>query len=132
MQDRLSGLVPEVRDILTHLAVRDDNLGTAVNTLQKRLDRYGLANFTLAIGLAILANSPHPNSIRVLCERIRHQRGQSDAPQTPLVTDPRLRAIQARPHSLTTFDRLGAAQPTNSRTCGLNWCPRATACARRC
>lgn len=110
VQDRLIGLVPEVRDILTHLAVRGDNLGSAVNTLQRLLDRYGLADFTLAIAQAILANSPHPNSIRVLCERIRHQRGQWDAPQTPLVSDPRLRAIHVRPHSLTTYDRLGAAQ----------------------
>lgn len=86
-----------------------------MNTLQRLLDRYGLADFTLAIAQAILANSPHPNSIRVLCERIRHQRGQWDAPQTPLVADPRLRAIHVRPHSLTTYDRLGAAQPPHNK-----------------
>ena len=111
VQDQLIGLVPEVRDILTHLSTRGDNMGTAVQQLQRLLNRYGLRDFTLAIAQAILANSPHPNSIRVLCERIRNQRGLPDAPQMPLVTDPKLLAIHVKPHNLNNYDRLAGVQP---------------------
>ena len=111
MQDQLIGLVPEVRDIQTQLSTRGDNMGTAVQQLQRLLNRYGLRDFTLAIAQAILANSPHPNSIRVLCERIRNQRGLPDAPQMPLVTDPKLLAIHVKPHNLNNYDRLAGVQP---------------------
>ena len=110
-QDRLIAVVPQTSEILTQLSVRGDGMRSGAAYLQKLLDRYGLADFTEAVALAVAAKTPHPNNIRLLCERIRHRRGLGDVPTAPLVTAPHLLALQVKPHNLNTYDRLGAAQP---------------------
>ena len=110
-QDRLISVVPQTSEILTQLSLRGDGMRSGATYLQKLLDRYGLADFTEAVALAVAAKTPHPNNIRLLCERIRHRRGLGDAPTAPLVTAPHLLVLQVKPHNLNTYDRLGAAQP---------------------
>lgn len=89
-QDLLIEAVPQVREILTQLAARGDRLGSAVSTLQRLMDRYGLLDFAEAVSLAVAANTPHPNNIRLLVERVRHRRGLPPPLLQPLVTAPNL------------------------------------------
>jgi transposase len=110
-QDRLIEAVPQVRELLTLLAVRGDALGSAVGYLVKLHDRYGPADFAQAIAQALAANTPHPNNVRLLLERIRHQRGLPEPIVVPLVTAPHLQGLHVRPHELHTYDRLGAVTP---------------------
>lgn len=107
-QDRLIEAVPQVRDILSRLAARGDSPANAVRYLVKLLDRYGLGDFAEAIALALVANTPHPNNIRLLLERIRHRRGLPPPPAVPLVTAPQLLGLHVRPHDLNNYDRLAA------------------------
>ncbi|TSA39551.1 IS21 family transposase [bacterium] len=105
-QDRLIEAVPQTRELLVLLAGRGDGLGRAVSQMMRLLERYGMADFTEAVALAHAANTPHPNNLRLLLEKIRHRRGLPEPMLAPVVTHPRLRDLHVRPHALTDYDRL--------------------------
>ena len=107
-QDRLIAAVPQVHDILVQLGQRGQSMGTAVQHMVKLFDGYGVEDFTEAVALAVTAGTPHPNNIRLLCERLRNRRGLPEPLSVPVVTAPHLRGLHVRPHSLHTYDRLTA------------------------
>ena len=109
-QDRLIEAVPQTRELLVLLAGRGDGLGRAVSQMMRLLERYGMADFTEAVALAHAANTPHPNNLRLLLEKIRHRRGLPEPMLAPVVTHPRLRDLHVRPHALTDYDRLLAGK----------------------
>jgi transposase len=103
-QDRLIAAVPQSRDLLALLAMRGDGLGHAVSHLSRLLERFGIVDFTEAVQLALAANTPHPNNVRLLLEKIRHRRGLPPPVLAPVVTRPHLRDLHVRPHALTDYD----------------------------
>ncbi len=109
-QDRLIAAVPQVHDILVQLGKRGQSMGTAVQHLVKLFDSYGVEDFTQAVSQALTAGTPHPNNIRLLCERLRNRRGLPEPLSVPVVTAPHLRGLHVRPHSLHTYDRLSAVR----------------------
>ena len=109
-QDRLIAAVPQVHDILVQLGKRGQSMGTAVQHLVKLFDSYGVEDFTQAVSQALTAGTPHPNNIRLLCERLRNRRGLPEPLSVPVVTAPHLRGLHVRPHSVHTYDRLSAVR----------------------
>ena len=109
-QDRLIEAVPQTRDLMVLLATRGDGPWRAASQLSRLLERYGVADFQEAVDLALTANTPHPNNIRLLLEKIRHRKGLAEPVLTPVVTHASLRGLHVRPHALATYDRLLAGK----------------------
>lgn len=91
------------------LAGRGDGLGGAVSQTMRLAERHRLTDFAEAVALAHAANTPHPNNLRLLLEKIRHRRGLPEPMLAPVVTHPRLRNLHVRPHAPTDHDRPNAA-----------------------
>lgn len=106
--DRLSAVCPSSRAILAELASQDENLGSATRQLVRLLETYGADRLERAMKTALLRESVHPQSIRYLLEREREEEGKP--PLLPLdLRNPRLREIVVKPHELSSYDVLGAA-----------------------
>ncbi len=63
-QDRLIKAIPRCRELLDEAALRGDNLGSITSTLLRLLDRYGVAELTIAVDEALKKGVPHPNAVR--------------------------------------------------------------------
>lgn len=104
--DRLRQVVPQSEILMTRLAERGANLGSATSSLLRLLDRYGAENLELAISEAIANNSPHPNSVSHILDRNTRVRGEAPPVSIPISDDPRVRNLTVRPHNLKNYDNL--------------------------
>lgn len=103
-QDRLLRSVPIAQQLLTALAKRQHHLATAVDHLLRLLDAHGRDELTLAVAEALAAGSPHPETVRLVLDRRRAQRGQAPPLPVELPDDPRLRDLVVVPHPLADYD----------------------------
>lgn len=103
-QDRLLRTVPAAQTLLVALAKRQRHLATAVDRLLRLLDEHGRDELTLAIDEALLAGSPHPETVRLVLDRRRAQRGQPPPLRVELPDDPRVRDLVVTPHPLADYD----------------------------
>ena len=114
--DRLAEHVPNSVELLGRVALRGDNLGSAVSALTRMLRTHGAAALEAAIAQALMAERPHPNSVRTFLERTE------DSPRIPveLPNDPRVRELTVKPHPLTAYDSLvdtSGAQTKEPKPC---------------
>lgn len=103
-QDRLLRAVPAAQQLLVALAKRQRHLATAVDHLLRLLDEHGRDELTLAVAEALAAGSPHPETVRLVLDRRRAQRGQPPPLPVDLPDDPRLRDLVVIPHPLADYD----------------------------
>jgi hypothetical protein len=104
-QDRLLRAIPRAEALLTELAKRQQHLATAVERLLRLLDEHGAQELDTAIAEALEADSPHPETVRLVLDRKRHARGQPPPVPIALPEDPRVRNLVVKPHSLEDYDR---------------------------
>ncbi len=103
-QDRLLRTVPAAQALLVALAKRQHHLATAVAALLRLLDEHGRDELTVAITEALAAGSPHPDTVRLVLDRRRTERGQPPPLPVALPDDPRVRDLVVNPHSLADYD----------------------------
>jgi transposase len=103
-QDRLLRAVPDAQPLLVALAKRQHHLATAITALLRLLDEHGRDELTVAITEALVAGSPHPDTVRLVLDRRRAQRGQPPPLPVALPDDPRVRDLVVNPHPLADYD----------------------------
>jgi hypothetical protein len=103
---RLAAAAPASRALLTALAQRGGNLGTATARLLRLLDEFGAAHLQQAILDALDQDIPHHHAVRQILERQRRVAGLSPAVPVQLPNDPRVRELVVQPHTLESYDAL--------------------------
>jgi transposase len=103
-QDRLLRAVPRAQDLLSALGQRQRHLATAVERLLRLLDEYGREELVLAVAEALAAGSPHPETVRLVLDRRRHERRQAPPLPVALPDDARVRDLVVVPHDLADYD----------------------------
>ena len=103
-QERLLRAVPQVEQLLTALGQRQRHLATAVRRLLRLLDEHGRDELGAAVAEALAAGSPHPDTVRLVLDRRRHQRRQPPPLPVALPDDPRVRDLVVIPHPLADYD----------------------------
>jgi len=106
--DRLAAAAPASRELLTALAQRGVNLGSATTRLLRLLDEFGAARLERAIREAIEKDLPDPHAVRHILEQQRRAEGRRPALPVELPDDPRVRDLTIRPHTLESYDTLAA------------------------
>jgi hypothetical protein len=104
--DRLAAAAPASRELLTCLAQRGANLGSATVRLLRLLEEFGAARLEQAIREALEKDIPHHHAVRQILERQRRAQGRSPALPVELPNDPRVRDLTVRPHTLESYDTL--------------------------
>jgi transposase len=104
--DRLAAAAPASRELLTRLAQRGANLGSATLRLLRLLEEFGAARLQPAIREALDRDIPHPHAVRQILESQRRAEGRSPALPVELPDDPRVRDLTVRPHALESYDAL--------------------------
>jgi len=107
--DRLAQAAPSSQTLLIRAAERGDNLGAITALLIRLLDQYGAGELEAAIRDALDRDVPHPNAVRLVIERRRHDRQQAPPIAPPLPAHLRARDTVVRPHPLETYDQLTQA-----------------------
>jgi hypothetical protein len=68
------------------------------------LDEYGPEELRLAVAEALVAGSPHPETVRLVLDRRRRDRRQAPPLPVALPDDPRVRDLVVVPHDLADYD----------------------------
>lgn len=105
-QDRLIKTIPQCQDLLNEAALRGDNLGSITSTLLRLLDRYGQAELTLAVSVAMQKGVPHPNAVRQALQKRRDEQQLPPPIPVSLPKDKRLRHLHVKMHDLSRYDGL--------------------------
>lgn len=103
-QTRLLRAVPDIQALLVALAARQSYLLSAVDQLGRLLDESGPVELAAAVTEALAAGSPHPETVRLILDRRRHQRGNPPPLPIALPDDPRVRDLVVTPHRLADYD----------------------------
>lgn len=104
--DHLVQAVPASRHLLTQAAERGEPLGRTVRALTELLERYGVAELTVAIADALARGVPHPNAVRLALERRRQAKAEPPPLAVSLPDHVKRRDAPVRPHRLDDYDRL--------------------------
>ena len=104
--DHLIQAIPVSRELLTGAVERGEPLGRTVRALAELLERYGVAELTLAINEAMARGVPHPNAVRLALERRRHDLAEPPPVPVSLPDHVKSRDFPVRPHSLNDYDTL--------------------------
>ena len=107
---RLFDAAPSTQQVMKALGERGENLGSATSRLLKLLEEFGAGALEAATARALENGVAHDHAIRQLLEQERRQAGIK--PKTPvnLPTDPRIRDLSVKPHSLDTYDRINQVE----------------------
>ncbi len=104
--DRLAHAVPSSQRLITAIAERGDNIGSAVSWLLRLLDIFGPSDVEKAVHEALENDVPHPQAVRHILDRRRRQTGRPPSIPVVLPDDPRVRGLAVRPHDLSGYDRI--------------------------
>ena len=104
--DQLIQALPASRALLTGAVERGEPLGRTVRALAELLERYGVAELTLAIDEALARGVPHPNAVRLALERRRQAQAAPPPLAVCLPDHVKRRDIPVRPHCLDGYDTL--------------------------
>lgn len=104
--DQLVQAVPASRALLTGAVERGEPLGRTVRALAELLERYGVAELTVAIDEALGRGVPHPNAVRLALERRRQAQAAPPPLAVCLPDHVKRRDMPVRPHRLDDYDTL--------------------------
>lgn len=111
-QDRLIKSIPAARNFLIKAAERGYSMGAITSHLLYLLDRYGIAELSIAMTTALEKNSPHSNSVRLTLEKNRHEKNLPPPIAITLPDDRRVREMAVKPHDLSDYDALESNEDT--------------------
>jgi transposase len=104
--DHLAQAVPMARELLTQAVERGEPLGRTVRVLTDFLERYGVADLSLAIADALERGVPHPNAVRLALERRRQAQAEPPPLAVALPDHLKHKDVPVRPHCLNDYDAL--------------------------
>ena len=76
------------------------------------LDDYGASLLEKAMADALAKKSPHPNSVRIILQKILDERDEAPLVTFALSDDKRVTGMVIKPHSLNQYDVLSATAST--------------------
>jgi hypothetical protein len=136
--DRLHHAAPSGAKFFAAAALRGVHLGALTRGLIDLLDTHGAAALEAALLAALAEDSAHLAAVRHFIDLHRARRGARPPIPVHLPDDPRVRALNVRPHNLTDYEQLTrkdsheripedalAERPTARRACQLEDCLRA-------
>ncbi len=103
-QHHLIQAVPQAEELLRLLAQRQRRLAGAVARLIELLAEAGPRELAAAVAEAVERGTPDPETVRLILDRRRHERGLRPALPVKLPGDPRIRDLVVTPHSLADYD----------------------------
>ncbi|MGH9381955.1 MAG: Mu transposase domain-containing protein, partial [Thermoanaerobaculia bacterium] len=103
-QHRLIQAVPRAEELLRALAQRQRRLTHAVARLVELLAEAGPGELAAAVAEALERGSPHPQTVRLILDRRRHERGLRPALPVQLPADAAIRELVVTPHRLADYD----------------------------
>jgi hypothetical protein len=111
-QDRLTRTIDCAREFLKSAAVRGYPLTSTTNQLTSLLDDYGASLLEKAMTDALAKGSPHPNSVRIILQKILDERIDAPLVTFALSQDKRVTGMVIKPHSLNQYGVLDSSVPT--------------------
>jgi hypothetical protein len=102
----LCRMVPQTQEMLTRLAQRGDNLGSATAALVRLLAHYGPAEVQAAVAEALQQGAAHPHAVRHILDRRTRARLAPPPVEVALPKDSPLRSVCVVPHALSSYDTL--------------------------
>lgn len=111
-QDRLVQSIDCARDFLNEAARRGYALKSVTRELTSLLDDYGASFLEKAMTEALAKASPHPNSVRMVLQKLRDEQYEQPLATFALSTDKRITEMVVKPHALNQYDKLHADQAT--------------------
>lgn len=103
--DRLGQVAPSSAHILRKMAERNQNIGSAVNSLTKLLELHGRELLEYGIREALSREVYHVHGVRHAITKRRAERGQKQTLPIQLPDDPRVRDLIVIPHDLSIYDK---------------------------
>jgi hypothetical protein len=91
---------------MQRVAERGGNIGSLTTRLHQLLDAHGAVALERAVAGALAQGMPHLGAIRQLLDLYRHERNLPPPISNHLPSDPRVRELHVRPHSLNDYDQL--------------------------
>jgi len=114
-QDRLTQTIDCAREFLVAASSRGYALKSITKELTSMLDDYGASLLEKAMALALAKTSPHPNSVRIVLERLRDEQHEKPLATFALSTDKRITGMVVKTHSLNQYDTLQTTQATEEK-----------------
>ena len=111
--DRLFSAAPSTRVMMEKLAERGANLGASTSGLLQLLDRVGAEMLERAVADVVVQDQLHLRAVHFALDRLRYEAGLGPPLSVPVTDDMRANA-HVRPHALSTYDRLHAADDGGS------------------
>jgi hypothetical protein len=114
-QDRLTQTIDCAREFLVAAASRGYALKSITRELTSMLDDYGASLLEKGMVEALAKTSPHPNSVRIVLERLRDEQHEKPLATFALSTDKRITGMVVKTHSLNQYDTLQSTQSTQEK-----------------
>ncbi len=111
-QHRLTKTIDCAGEFLKSAAARGYSLTSTTNQLTSLLDDYGASLLEQAMVEALTKDSPHPNSVRIILQKILDERVDTPLVTFALSTDKRVAGMVIKPHSLNQYGVLDSTTPT--------------------
>ncbi len=110
----LQNATPSSQKLLEMIAKNNSNLGSATQTLVALIELYGAHETESAIVEAMMQDSAHPHSVRLILERRQNARHMPPPISVTLPDNPDVRNVVVRPHKLASYDNIGVSQNENA------------------
>jgi hypothetical protein len=104
--DRLQHATPRTQALLSAIAERGGNLGSATARLLRLLDHYGARELDLAVSEVLERKTPHLAAVQQVLDRRRFEAGKPPPIAVVLPEDHRVKNLVVTPHPLKSYDAL--------------------------
>ena len=105
-QSRLFSAVPQAREFLEHIVLRDQNLTAATRQLERLLDEYGTKELSAALLIALGRGTIATASVAHLLEQERRKKRIAQPIRVAISADPKIQNLRVTPHALEKYDDL--------------------------
>jgi hypothetical protein len=114
-QDRLTQTIDCAHEFLVAAGSRGYPLKSITRQLTSMLDDYGAILLEKAMVEALAKTSPHPNSVRIVLEKLRDKQHEKPLATFALSTDRRITEMVVKTHALNQYDALQTTQSTQEK-----------------
>jgi len=114
-QDRLMQTITCAREFLVAAASRGYALKSITRELTSMLDDYGASWLEKAMVEALANTSPHPNSVRMVLQKLRDEQHEKPLATFALSKDKRITEMVVKTHSLNQYDTLKTTASTEEK-----------------
>jgi hypothetical protein len=111
-RDRIASLCPEAPQYLAESARSRRSLSMEIDRLTRLLVRYGPTELAGGIAMAIARRTYGANSVQMLMDQARFERGQGEPPEPVLTGNTLADNLVVEPHPMEKYDELFNDKPT--------------------